>query len=110
MAALILSRPADSEQVLVAVVGPIQVVAILRVPEINLDASGPKNLRIPGRRLAVERANRDFYFLGKLTPIGNAVIAALKDKGISVLHAVRIDTPLVGIERAVEIRAVAGRK
>ena len=110
VAVLKLRRSADGQQVLIAVVGPVQVVAVLRIPEIDLDASGPEDFGIPGRGLAVERADRDLHFLGELAPIDDAVVAALKDEGISVLDAVRVHVPLMRVERAVEIRAVARRQ
>ena len=45
--------------------------------------------------LAVERADRDFHFLGEVAPIDDAVVAALKDEGISVLDAVGVHAPLI---------------
>ena len=51
---------ADGEQVLVAVVGAVQVVAVLRIPEIDLDASGADDVLVAGRGSAVEPAAENF--------------------------------------------------
>ena len=110
LAGLQLSGSADGQQVLIAVVRAVQVIAALRIPEIDLDAGRPENFAIPCRGSAVERANRDFYFLGEVTPVDNAVIAALKYKRISVLNAVCKNRPLMRVIRAVEICAIARRK
>src|SRR5262249_17932796 len=42
-AVLHLSRSADGQQILIAIVGGVQVVSVLRIPEIDLDASGPND-------------------------------------------------------------------
>jgi hypothetical protein len=47
VARLHLSRSTDSEQVFVPIVSAIQVVAVLGIPEIDLDAAGPDNAGIP---------------------------------------------------------------
>ena len=65
VAGLNLRRAADGEQVLVAVVGAVQVVAFFRVPEIDLDASGPNDF---GTAVADSPSNapaETFTFLAK---------------------------------------------
>ena len=108
-----LSRPGDGEQVFIPVVGAVQVVAVLRIPEIDLDAAGPDDVGIPVRGTAVERARRDFY-LGytrfEVAPIRDAVVATLKDKGIAVLDAIRIIPPTRWRRTGREVGAVARRK
>ena len=76
----------------------------------RLQSSGAKDFGAPSGGFAVERAHGDFYFLGELTPIDHTVVAALEDKGISVLDTIGIHVPLVRVVRAVEIGAVAGRQ
>src|SRR5438552_3102212 len=86
------------------------VVAVLRIPEIDLDASGPNDFGTRGRGPSVEHASRDLHFLSKGPPIGNAVEAALMYRGISVLDSVCVLRPLMRVERAVQIRTVARRQ
>src|SRR5277367_4539709 len=104
MPGLNLGRSANGKQVLVAIVGPVQIVAVLFIPEIELDAGCRKGFVIAGGGLSIELANRDFhlYLLTKVAPIHQAVVEALKNERVSILDAVRECFPLVRVVRAVE--------
>src|SRR5262249_42743234 len=69
---------ANGQQVLVAIIRAVQVVAALRVPEVDLNPSRGEDLLPPRRRGAVEDAARGLQGT-KVAPVDHAVVASLKD-------------------------------
>jgi trigger factor len=106
---------AEGEEILVAVIGAIQVVARFRIPEVVLEAAGADHLRAPRRRLSVEDAARHFDLV-ELSPVHHSVIAAGRPwcahRRIAVLDtfAGGVDVPVMGVVRTVEIGAIARRQ
>src|ERR1043166_1901889 len=96
VAALRLRSRADRQQVLVAVVSAVQVIAGFLVPEIDLDAACADDRVVTGRGRTVERPGRYFHH-AELAPIRRAVVSALKDERIPVLHAVGVHGPVMRV-------------
>src|SRR5439155_15649977 len=84
VAILHLAGGGEGEDVLLAVERAVQVIARLRIPEIDLDAAGADQLALAGRRRAVVCARLQLH-LPELAPVERAVVAPRGDERVAVL-------------------------
>src|SRR5712691_4571099 len=109
VAALHLSGGSERQEILVTVVRAVQVIAVLRVPEIYLDPPGTDQGVAARRRHAVEPAGRELH-LAELAPEHRSVRPPGGNHRIPVLHAIGKRQPVMRVVRAVEICAIARRQ
>ncbi len=106
VAGLILNRTTKGENILAAVVGSIQVVAVFRIQEVVLESSSRQNLGSSGCGRTVKRTDRHLRF-SEVTPVGHAIGPTYCRRGIPILNAVDKRTPFMRVVGSVQVCAIA---